>query len=253
LSVPATSTNPFTIKPTGLAANFNSQSNYTWTIATTTRGVENFATNKIVVDTSAFTNDLAGGYFKVVLSNDGGSVNLVYVGNRGPSANLVLLARSLKTSMKISIANILTNYTSDPDGDARILTAVGTSTNGSSIYINGGFIFYAPTNNLPENFIYVVRDNRPYRPGDTVLTATNWISISVERAAGYPQGITPISGGAVSVLFAGVPGYAYDVQRSTNMVTWTTLFTTNAPRNGFWIYVDNNPPQPAAFYQIQQH
>lgn len=253
LSVPATTVNPFTIKLVGLASNFNYSSNYTWTIATTTRGVLGLtSTNQFIVDTSAFTNDLAGGYFQVVLSNDGGSVDLVYVGNQGPAANPVLLVRALNTSMKISIANILTNYTSDPNGDVRILTAVGVSTNGSSIYTNGGFIFYAPTNNLPENFIYVVRDGRTYRPGDTVLTATNWISISVNHAVGYPQSITP-SGGTVSVLFAGVPGYAYDVQRSTNLTTWIILYTTNAPRNGFWIFTDSNPPQPSAYYRAQQH
>ncbi|HXF09181.1 MAG TPA: hypothetical protein VN625_00240, partial [Desulfuromonadaceae bacterium] len=239
-------------KPTGLAANFNYSSNYTWKIATTTRGVENFATNKIVIDSSSFTNDLHGGYFKVVLGSDGSSVDLVYIGNSGPVANPIFLARALNTSLKISIDNIITNYTTDPDGDGRYFSSVGVSTNGSSIFTNRGFIFYAPPNNLDESFIYVIRDGRTYRPGDTVLTATNWITITVNHAVGFPQSISS-SGGTVTVTFAGVPNYAYDIQRSTNLVDWDIVATTNAPLRGVWIYTDTNPPQPAAYYRTRQH
>jgi uncharacterized repeat protein (TIGR01451 family) len=261
LSVLATAANPFTIKlasfnggSPGLAANFNYASNYTWTIATTTRGVIGFATNDFVVDTSAFTNDLAGGYFTVALSPDGNSVELVFVSNYPPpTADPVPLTRALNTSLKISIANILTNYTADLNGDARVLMRADAGTNGSTIYTNGGYIFYAPTNNLSESFIYVVTDARAYRPGDTVLMATNWITIAVTHAQGAPQSLSTSGGGPVAVKFAGVPGYGYDVLRSTDLSAWSVVFTTNAPPNGIWIYSDDNPPQPSAFYRTQQH
>jgi len=261
LSVLATATNPFTIKlasfnggSPGLAANFNYASNYTWTIATTTRGVIGFATNDFVVDTSAFTNDLAGGYFTVALSPDGNSVELVFISNYPPpTTDPVPLTRALNTSLKISIANILTNYTADLNGDARVLMRADAGTNGSTIYTNGGYIFYAPTNNLSESFIYVVTDARAYRPGDTVLMATNWITIAVTHAQGAPQSLSTSGGGPVAVKFAGVPGYGYDVLRSTDLSAWSLVFTTNAPPNGIWIYTDGNPPQPSAFYRTRQH
>ena len=260
LDVLATGTNPFTIDlvsfnggSPGPAANFNYSSNYTWTIATTTRGVIGFATNQFVVDTGAFTNDLAGGTFAVVLAPDGYSVNLVFIPNQPPVANPVYLVRALNTSLKISITNLLVNYTADPDGNPCLLVGVGAGTNGSSITTNARFILFAPTNNLAESFTYVVRAAQVYRPGDTVLTATNWIVVTVNHAIGYPQSIATAGGGPVTVKFAGVPNYAYDVLRSTDLSTWTVVFTTNAPPNGIWIYTDTDPPQPAAYYRTQQH
>ena len=44
------------------------------------------------------------------------------------------------------------------------------------------------------------------------------------------------------------------VLRTTNLDgVWTVLLTTNAPPHGVWIYTDNNPPQPAAFYRLEQN
>lgn len=255
LSVPATVTNPFVIKLAGPATNFNSASNYTWTIATTTRGVINFlSTNQVIVDTSGFTNDLAGGFFTVEPSGDGSSVNLVYTGNLPPVANPITLGRAFGTSLKISIPLVLTNYTGDANGDARIFLGAGTSTNGAYISTNSAFIWFAPVNNLPESFTYAVRDNRTYRPGDTVYVATNWITVVVTNAVGYAQAISGINGNDVTVKFAGVPGYAYDVERATNVAgPWSVVATTNAPSAGVWIYTDSSPPQPSAFYRTAQH
>ena len=259
LSVPATSTNPFTIKlaslngsSPGAAANFNNASNYTWTIATTTRGVIGWTTNQVIVDTSAFTNDLAGGYFTVI--TNGSSVNLVYTGNLPPVAYPLVLGRAVGTSLKISIPLILTNYSSDPNGDARLFLGTGASTNGAYITTNSAYIWFAPVNNVSESFQYYVRDNRTYRPGDTMYVASNWITVVVTNAVGYAQSILGASGNGVTVRFAGVPGYAYDVQRATNVSgPWFAIATTNAPPNGVWIYNDSNPPQPSAYYRTAQH
>jgi len=254
LSVPATSTNPFTIKIAGPGTNFNSGSNYTWTIATTTRGVINLTTNQFVFDTSGFTNDLAGGYFKAVLGPDGSTVSLVYVGNNPPTASPLVLSRALNTSLKISIPLILTNYTADPDGDPRIFLGIGASTNGAYITTNSAYIWFAPTNNISESFPYYVSDNRTYRPGDTVYVASSMITVIVTNAVGYAQTITGISSGSVSVRFAGIPGHAYDIQRATSVSgPWQIIATTNAPPMGVWTFTDNSPPQPSAFYRTAQH
>jgi hypothetical protein len=155
--------------------------------------------------------------------------------------------------LKISISNLLANYTTDLDGDARRLVGVGVSTNGAFLSTNSMFILFAPTNNISESFTYVIRDARAYRPGDTVPMATNWITVNVIHAVGYAQSIS-VSGGAVMITFAGVPSYVYDIQRSTNVSgPWTVLYTTNAPANGRWTYTDNNPPEPMAFYRTRQH
>ncbi len=103
------------------------------------------------------------------------------------------------------------------------------------------------------------RPNRPQpfsRPNiisDTVRTATNWITISVTNAVGAPQSIS-VSGGSIVINFAGVPGFAYDVMRATNVLgPWTVLATTNAPAAGLWQATDSSPPTPAGFYRTKQH
>ena len=66
VNVTATSGNPFTLRlvsPSGPLAGFNNASNYTWTIATTTGGVLNFATNKFNLDATGLGVDSAGGAF----------------------------------------------------------------------------------------------------------------------------------------------------------------------------------------------
>jgi uncharacterized repeat protein (TIGR01451 family) len=260
LDVQATSTNPFTILlasfsggSPGLAANFNRDTNYTWTIATTSRGVSGFATNDFVVDSSQFTNDLAGGYFLVALSPDGATVNVVFTNNHRPVASPASYGRAWGTSMRIAVADLLTNFTSDPDGDPRALDSLGSSTNGSAILTNTAFILVAPTNNQPESFPYVVRDVRAYRPGDTIRTATNWMTIVITNAVSSAQAISAPGGQGLVVIFSGVPGYAYDVERADNLGgPWTTMLTTNAPPAGLWEFDDPSPPQPTAFYRTRQ-
>ena len=42
----------------------------------------------------------------------------------------------------------------------------------------------------------------------------------------------------------------YDVQVSTNLTTWSTLWTTNVPPNGVFQFNDSNAPQPTAYYRL---
>jgi hypothetical protein len=261
LNVQATASRPFTIglasfngNVPGLAANWSYASPYTWTIATTTAGVLYFDPSKFIVDTSLFTNDLAGGTFAV--TTDGYNIQVVFTPNHPPVASPVTCGRAWGTSLRIAIAPLIATNTSDPDGDARVLFGIGTSTNNSYLATNSSSILFAPTNNLPESFTYVVRDLRAsYRPGDTIQTATNWITVVITNAISSVQSITPTGSGGIVVRFAGVPGYAYDVESSTNLAagSWTVVQTTNAPVNGVWEYFDSNPPIPTAFYRTQQH
>ena len=62
---------PVTLTPggaPGLLADFDNQSNYTWTIATASGGVTGFAPEAFTVDTNGFGNALGGGVFTVAAS-----------------------------------------------------------------------------------------------------------------------------------------------------------------------------------------
>jgi autotransporter-associated beta strand protein len=176
------------------------------------------------------------------------TVNQVVAGN-------VSYTRAKGVSVKIAIADLLTNVTSLPiTGDAFTLTAVGASTNGSAIASDtlpatSGYIFFTPTNDLAETFTYTVSDAQGG-------SATGLITINVVPGAGGPQSIT-VSGGVATVSFAGIPGYAYLVQRSTNLADWVTLLTTNAPANGLFMFADDfsdlpGGPPVSAYYRTAQ-
>ena len=257
LQITATNGNPFTLKlisiagsSPGNAANFNNNSNYTWVIASFTQTLLGFDAAKIVVDSSSFSNDLAGGTFSV--TTNANFVNLVFVPNHAPSAFPLFFNRAWGTVMRIPISYVLTNFTSDADGDLTRLTNLGSSTNGTPITTNASYIFFTPTNNISESFTYTVRDFRTYRPGDTVRTASGLITISVTNATSSAVSAAAV-GGVVTINFAGVPGYAYDVERTTNLVNWSVILTTNAPAHGLWIFRDGTPPQPSAYYRLRQH
>jgi hypothetical protein len=84
LNVQATSGSPFTIKLVSLTGgntpgpvpNFSKFADYSWMIATSSGGVQNFATNEFVLDTSSFSNDFSGGTFG--LTSDGSSLLVHY-------------------------------------------------------------------------------------------------------------------------------------------------------------------------------
>jgi autotransporter-associated beta strand protein len=83
LNVQATAGSPFTIKLVSLTGgnapgpvpNFNKFASYSWTIATSSGGVQNFATNEFALDTSSFSNDFSGGDFSLTTAGNSLLVN----------------------------------------------------------------------------------------------------------------------------------------------------------------------------------
>jgi len=261
VDVRATPSNHFTIQlaslngaAAGPALNFDFNSNYLWTIATAAQGFTNFNSNAFTVNNAPFSNDLAGGVFSV----EEGSLRVRFTRNQAPSANNMNVTRAPNSALQIRISDLLTNAF-DPDGDATALFSVNAlSTNAVSVTSDGTNIYYAATtNNVHDRVVYAVRDVRAaYRAGDTVRTASAFIDISV----GAPPAATNVagivySGGVPMLTFTGLPGYTYDVQRTTNLATsivWTTLWTTNAPTNGVFHFSDPSPPVDSAFYRSAQ-
>jgi hypothetical protein len=114
------------------------------------------------------------------------------------------------------------------------------------------------TNNVADRISFSVRDQRAaYRAGDTVRTATAFIQIAIAEPGGSNSNLVSITytSGIPTLVFAGIPGYSYDVQRTTNLtppVAWTTLWTTNAPTNGLFQFTDIAAPTSTAFYRSAQ-
>jgi hypothetical protein len=261
LNIEATSGNTFAINlwslngtTPGLAANWNNDTTNEFTIATPSGVVNGFAANKFTLNDANFANDLAGGAFAI----EEGSLKLKFTPNHAPIATSITNNRAPNLTWKIKIADVLAALTSDVDGDARGLVSVGTSTNGVTVTTNATHILYTNPNNVEDEFTYTVRDFGPaYRAGDTVRTGTGTLRLTVNAPAGTNQNAVAISftNGVVGMRFAGIPGYSYDVQRTTNLtppVVWTTLHNTNCPPLGLFDYIDATPPVGQAYYRTAQ-
>ena len=158
LNVQASSGSPFIIKLVSLTGgntpgpvpNFTRFADYSWTIATSSSGVQNFATNKFVLDASSFSNDFSGGAFTLV--SDGNSLMVHYtallapptLSNYGPWSNgsfpLVFSGPSGQTYQVLTSTNLSlpmtswTQLTNGTFGAGPVSYTDTTAANGAGFY-----------------------------------------------------------------------------------------------------------------------
>jgi hypothetical protein len=58
--------------------------------------------------------------------------------------------------------------------------------------------------------------------------------------------------GVVDLVFQGIPGRTYVIQRSANLTTWTALSSVTAAADGKINYTDANPLPSSGFYRTQE-
>ena len=207
--------------------NFNKDTPALWTVASAAGGVSGFDPAKFDLDASGFIGDCGGGVFS--LEQSGTNLQVRFTPNRAPVLQAATFARNPGATLKIRVSTLMTNA-SDPDGDGVVLAGVAAaSTGGVPLSTNGLFILYNFTGPLSDSFAYWVRDTRVPRPGDTPRLTTNWVAIST--SGGGSQGwnqvaILTLPDGNKRIVFAGIPGVAYQVQAASSLtppVVWTTL------------------------------
>jgi autotransporter-associated beta strand protein len=70
-----------------------------------------------------------------------------------------------------------------------------------------------------------------------------------------PAPTVSVGTGSATVNYTGVQGLNYSVSRSTNLVNWVIILTTNAPAGGAFSYTDTfndlGAQPPTAFYRLQ--
>jgi autotransporter-associated beta strand protein len=176
-----------------------------------------------------------------------GSTNTLnqIVTNHPPVANNVSYTRNAAvTTFKVLVSDLLTNAT-DADGDTLSLLSVGSSTNGAILSVSSGYVLYYDTNAVADQFTYTVIDGYGG-------TNSGMVTLNIDSTPIFGQSqVASVVGGVATLRFAGVPGYSYSVVRSTNLVDWAVLWTTNAPAGGLFDFTDNPAPQPSAYYHLQ--
>jgi hypothetical protein len=192
----------------------------------------------------------AGSYYAVA-SNSLGSANssvaMVTVTNYPPVAGNNTYSMVGQNTWRILVSDLLTNAT-DVYNYPLSLAAVGVSANGITLVItpaSPAYVEYSSPNPADDQFSYTVTDGL----GDT---SSGVITLLAGSSAGLGGQISSVgfTGGVASMTFAGLPGYSYQVQVSTDLSNWTTIWTTNAPSSGVFQFSDNAAPMPTAFYRL---
>jgi hypothetical protein len=113
---------------------------------------------------------------------------------------------------------------------------------------NGSWVFYLPNSaGNGDTFTYTVSDGHGG-------TDTRTVTVNVVEQGGAAQNLSYNAGG-ITVRFAGIPGYTYDVQRSADagFTSFTVMTTTQAPSAGVFTYTDPSPLSPSGYYRLKRH
>jgi alpha-tubulin suppressor-like RCC1 family protein len=168
--------------------------------------------------------------------------------NQNPTFSGYVVKAKKNTTITIGNAKLLARA-ADPDGGATAIFSVATtSSQGGRVTrgING--VAYTPPNNFIglDTFTLTITDGQG---GNVVGTITANVGASTAASGNAGGQITRQPDGTVSVLFFGIPGQAYQIQRSTDMLNWTFLQNVTAASDGTLPFTDPSPPVGAGFYR----
>ena len=154
-------------------------------------------------------------------------------------------SRTAGLALMVPLTDMATHW-SDPSGYLIKLAAINfTTTNGVTLtplnlaYNNDGSYainstaFLGYTNTSPNQ-----NDQFSYTISDGYNTNLGLVNISVVGSiTGQIKTIT-VTNGFASANFYGVLGWPYNIQRSTDLVNWVTVLTTNTPAGGLFQFTD---------------
>ena len=191
-----------------------------------------------------------GGYFVIVTDAAGAATSALAVltVNRLPVAPSSDLGAIQDQPAVFDIDKLL-GRASDPDGDpVSFVSASATSTNGGTVTPSATTLTYMP----PPGYVgqdlwtYTVTDGRGG-------LATGSVLVRVSTSSHPANNLIGCSGQSdgVHVRLAGIPGLSYQLQCSTNLISWAVLQTVTAGPNGLIEFIDSNPPATAGFYRTQ--
>lgn len=162
------------------------------------------------------------------------------------------IATAYQTAATVPLAKILAKAT-DPDGDAFSITGVGRATQGGTVTLQAASLTYTPAAGFSgmDTFPLTITDARGAVVTGTVTVTVRAASSAAAGGAGAkPPQLTALPGGGMRIVFHGIPGRAYLVQRSTDLSTWQTLATVTAGSSGMLSLTDETPPPGSAYYRL---
>jgi hypothetical protein len=189
------------------------------------------------------------GAFDFWVTTTRGDLQTTLKPNRAPIVFPLGADRPPDRSIKIAQAKIVARAV-DPDDDPLILLDAGPRSDaGAMVLVAGAFVVYIPPNgfNGPDRFFATIQDSRGARERLPVHIQV------LPPADVYPPNAAAVFAqpdGSIRLIFLGIPGIAYLVQSSPDLIAWTTLGTRTADSVGFFEWIDTEASlHPGRFYR----
>ncbi len=190
------------------------------------------------------------------------AANAVGVGAASDAVTATPIPIVLRASAKvgvatsISVSKLATRASSVFGTAATVASVDASSEEGETVALAGSVIQYTPAVGFAgvDRFRVTFNSSGGELVGLVEMTTTGAGSEpSPPSSLGVNPGrLTPLSAGRIGIQFNGIPGVAYQLQRSTDLVSWTTVATITAGSRGEISYTDENPPSPNGFYRLSK-
>ena len=180
-----------------------------------------------------------------------GTITVIGI-NHPPAFAGYAIATAYQTAATVPLVKILAKAT-DADGDAFSVTGAGPAAQGGTVTLQATSLTYTPVAGFSgtDTFPLIVTDARGAVVTGTVTVTVRAASSAAAGGAGAnPPQLTVLPGGRMGIVFHGIPGRAYLVQRSTDLSTWQTLATVTAGSSGMLSLTDETPPPGSAYYRL---
>ena len=105
---------------------------------------------------------------------------------------------------------------------------------------------YTPTTNFigADLFTFTVTDGFNTATGSVQVVVADTGTVAPNRI-----GAVVVDTDGAHARFAGIPGFTYIIERSTDGADWTALGSVVIPANGLLEYLDTTPPSGSVFYR----
>ncbi|MCX6878256.1 MAG: choice-of-anchor D domain-containing protein [Verrucomicrobia bacterium] len=188
------------------------------------------------------SNDPAHNPFDLTLSGQG---------NHAPVFAGYALSTKAGQMLSIQPAKILARA-SDADGDAITLTrAIGPSAQGGTVALTATVNYTPPAGLVGTDSFEVELTDARGATGRGTLTLTVTAAPAGADAAARNLTAFSLHDGIAEMVFRGIPGRSYIIQRSPDLTTWSDLATVIAGADGKIALIDLAPPLPQAFYRTR--